>query len=218
MESYFEALNYYEKNRESDYLWEMMEEYSQMEKGVIKCIVFSAMCVESFLNDYAAMRMGDSDFYDNFDKLKPIGKFQLIANFVLKSEFDKSKSYYSLLKDLFRLRNGFVHNKSQEADIFGFSSLEEAEAFQKESMASADFLKMSESDRKEVDLDIKNAMNSLRAVYELAKYFEENNCGYSAVEELFNTHGVIYGSEREKEYKKYVFSKLNIKINERYLV
>ena len=100
----------------------------------------------------------------------------------------------------------------------GFSSLEEAEAFQKESMASADFFKMSQSARTEVDLDMKNAMNSLRAVYELAKYFEENKCGYSAVENLFNISCIIYGSEKEKEYKKYIFSKLNIKLSERYLV
>ena len=195
----------------------MSENYSQMQKGVIKCIVFSAMCVESFLNDYAATCLGDSEFYDNFDKLNPFGKFQLIANFILKSEFDKSKSYYSLFKELFRLRNNFVHNKSKEAEIQGFSSLEELEAIHKKFYDSEEFTKMSQSDRDEVDLDIKNALNSLRAVYELAKYFEENECGYLVVTQLFNTPGVIHGSESEKECKKYVFSKLNISVDERYL-
>ena len=69
---------------------------------VIVSVVFSAMAIEAFVNDYAVSCMGDKLFYQNFDHLSVISKLQLIAEFILKTEFDKEESYYSNLKLIFQ--------------------------------------------------------------------------------------------------------------------
>lgn len=87
----------------------------ETEENMMICCIFSEMALESFFNDYAASRLGDDEFYDEFGKLTTIGKFQLIVEFIIRKEFDKSQSYYSSLKSLKKIRNELVHNKSQDA-------------------------------------------------------------------------------------------------------
>lgn len=77
-------------------------------------VVFAQMAIESFFNDYAAACLGDNEFYDNFDKLDIIGKFQLITKFILKKTLDKSCEPYNSLKSLIKLRNSYIHNKSEK--------------------------------------------------------------------------------------------------------
>lgn len=218
MESYYEAFICYDDISENDFSGEKIEELLKMEKAVVKTIVFSAMCIESFLNDYGASCLGDSEFYGNFDKLNPLGKFQLISKFILKKDIEKDKSCYSLFKDLFHLRNEFVHNKSKESDFHGFSSLEECVDFYQGLMNPEEILEIPPIDKLEADSDMRKAFNSLKAIYELMKYFDENDSCCFAVERTFRTSGILLGSEREKEYKKYIFSKLNMKIDDRYLM
>ena len=102
MESYYNAKDLYLQIKKDNYVGERIHELVGMEKQVISAVVFSAMCIESFFNDYSAACLGDVEFYDNFDKLSTISKFQLIAQFILKKEIDKSKSYYSRLKLLIK--------------------------------------------------------------------------------------------------------------------
>ena len=59
---------------------------------LIISVVFCAMAIEAFVNDYAASCMGDKLFYQNFDHLSVISKMQLIAKFILKTEFNKEES------------------------------------------------------------------------------------------------------------------------------
>ena len=75
MEAYFHATKYYRVIRENDYSAFVGYELSELNKYIVKTVVFSAMSIESFLNDYAAACLGDSEFYSNFDKLSTIGKF-----------------------------------------------------------------------------------------------------------------------------------------------
>lgn len=207
MEEYFkvsEIFNYLSKN---DYIVSEEYNYSEMNKGVIKTVVFAAMAIESFMNDYAAACLGDSEFYSNFDKLSTISKFQLIAKFILKSEINKEASYYYYLKTLFRLRDSYVHNKSAKFNM-DFSSFEDASEYRKYVP-----IECSENicDKDEVNDDYKSALNALKAIKEIAEYFDEHDSNVMAMRILFNPLELLYGSEKEIEYKTRVFSELNIK-------
>ena len=126
MESYFYASKCYQVIRDNNYSRACVYDETEMDKHIVKTVVFSAMSIESFLNDYAAACLGDSEFYENFDKLSAIGKFQLIAKFILKCKVEKDRDYYFYLKTLFRLRDSYVHNKSKSFDLTGFGiSLED---------------------------------------------------------------------------------------------
>ena len=73
MEAYFHATKYYQIIRENNYSAFSGYELSEMNKYIVKTVVFSAMSIESFLNDYAAACLGDSEFYSNFDKSRTNG-------------------------------------------------------------------------------------------------------------------------------------------------
>ena len=75
-------------------------------------IVFSAMAVESFLNDYSAAVLEDSNYYNCYDSLNICNKFQLIVQFILHKKFEKGNEPYGLLSKLVKNRNELVHNKS----------------------------------------------------------------------------------------------------------
>lgn len=89
----------------------------ELKQNSIVSIVFSAMCIESFLNEYASACIGDSEFYGSFDTLSPEGKLMLISRFLFGMNLDKSQALYSCFKRLFKDRNQLVHNKSIHYDF-----------------------------------------------------------------------------------------------------
>ena len=96
MRNYYWAKKSYDTLDKTDY-----ENYlyvlDEIHKYTISTVVFSAMSIEAFFNNYAASCLGDEEFYDNFDKLSVISKFKLIAKFILKEDIDKTQSYYLYL-------------------------------------------------------------------------------------------------------------------------
>ena len=142
-------------------------------------IVFSAMAVESFLNDYSAAVLEDSNYYNCYDSLNICNKFQLIVQFILHKKFEKGNEPYGLLSKLVKNRNELVHNKSQD-----FSEiLENPEKFQGEK--KLDYLTIL---KEEVD----KATDAIRAVVKLVNYFEENDLGTSACERMFAYYTSCY--------------------------
>ncbi len=77
-------------------------------------IVFSAMTVEAFVNDYLAVCLQDDFYYENFDKLTVLQKVEIMFSIVWGEKLDKSQRLYSLLKKLIKQRNDFVHTKSKK--------------------------------------------------------------------------------------------------------
>ena len=71
-------------------------------------------------------------------------------------------------------------------------------------------------DKDEIDTDYKGATNALKAIKEIALYFDKNDASQIAMHRLFHPLGLQLGSEKEKEYKAMVFSELGIKVNENY--
>lgn len=214
MEAYFHVTTYYQIIRDNNYAAFSVYELLEMNKHIVTTVVFAAMSIESFLNDYAAACLGDSEFYSNFDKLSTIGKFQLIAKFILKGKVEKDKKYYFYLKTLFSLRDSYIHNKSTSMDLEGHATLEEylnpvQEVYKDE--LSEGFLRF---DKGEVDNAYNEATNALKAIKEIALYFDEKDARHISMNLLFHPLGLQVGSDKEKEYKALVFAKLGIKVDE----
>ncbi len=79
-------------------------------------IVFSAMTLEAFINDYLAVCLSDNFYYTTFDKLTVIQKIETIYSIVWEDTFDKSSELYNRIQALLKQRNLFVHSKSKELD------------------------------------------------------------------------------------------------------
>ena len=79
----------------------------------IQTIVFAAMTMESLINDYAAIKFGDSFFSQHIDKLDTLSKYLVTTRMVTQKSFPKDEQAYEYLKFLFKIRNKLVHAKSK---------------------------------------------------------------------------------------------------------
>ena len=61
-------------------------------------IVFSAMTLEAFINDYLAVCLTDDFYYANFDKLTVIQKIEILYSIVWGDTFDKSSELYNRIQ------------------------------------------------------------------------------------------------------------------------
>ena len=164
-----------------------IKSYRKLQRNVIISIVFSAMCVESFLNDYAAACLGDKEFYQSFDSLSPEKKFQLICTFILKHKIEKDKKYYCRLKDLIKARNNYIHNKSTMFDFEGIPvrTLEDVEATQ-------DLLYDEEFERNrireqniELAQEVQQAKFGIEALIEIARLIDDIDISANALGRIF---------------------------------
>lgn len=210
LESYYNAMISYGRIKDAEYSWDAWSEYYAMEKSIISTIIFSAMCIEAFFNDYAATCLGDSDFYDNFDKLAVLDKFELIARFILKSKVERSKSYYSRLKSLIKNRNLYIHNKSKNVDIKE-CTLEELQAFEEASPICEFECEQPKLNSAEIKNDMRIALDALKTIHEVAVYFDERDENIFATTRIFGNSG-FFQSESEKQYKSAVLPLLGIKV------
>lgn len=213
MESYYNAKDSYWRIKKDNYSGERTHELGEMEKQVISAVVFSAMCIESFFNDYSAACLGDVEFYDNFDKLSTISKFQLIAQFILKKEIDKSKSYYSRLKQLIKNRDNYVHNKSRFHEFQGYSKEEYEQIERIKKDADEEYIEYNFS-KVSVDDTFNQSLNALKAIYDIAIFFDLYDTNTHAVDRLFWPSGIVFGESWERKVKKTVFRDLGIKVIE----
>ena len=178
-------------------------------KEVISTVVFSAMAIEAFFNDYAAACLGDSEFYDNFDQLSTIGKFELIAKFILCAEVDKSKSYYSHLKKLIKSRNNYIHNKSTELTIPDIS-IEDAI---KADSRLAQYLSSDEDlpvDQGELNDGLNEALDALKAIRDIAQFFDLYDTNICATARFFGLY-CGFDVNSTEEYRRYALKMLRIK-------
>lgn len=76
-------------------------------------VVFSAMALEAFVNNYLAVCLTDEFFYSNLDKLNIKQKIEVIYNIIWEIEFNKSEKLYNCIHNLIKERNEFVHSKSK---------------------------------------------------------------------------------------------------------
>ena len=80
-------------------------------------IVFSALCLESLINDYCAIKKSGSFLKNYVDKLDTPSKWIIIPKIIVNQEISTDSQAFELLKELFTLRNELVHPKSKETEI-----------------------------------------------------------------------------------------------------
>lgn len=207
MDHYYQALVAYDNMEKAKFHDCVIGSCIRMEKHVIATVIFAQMCLESFFNDYAAACLGDSEFYDNFDKLDLKRKFLRIAKVILRAEVDKSKSYFSHLFSLIRNRNMFVHNKSHRAEFQGYSAEEFKDIYENREFGDSYMNKAEIADAK---ASMRDGLNALKAIRDIAYYFDEHDANAFALVKLMSPWG-LFDSEEERKQRELIFSKLKIK-------
>lgn len=170
----FKQLDFTGGIAEEDLIFDLFAEH------VISTIIFSTMCIEAYLNDYAAACLGDEEFYGYFDKLSIEGKFALIGKFVLLTQIDKSQSYYSRLKCLVRDRNKYTHSKSTA--FVEFNKLIDLSELDDEDLSLWEASGIDETPYREM---LNAAKNSLLAIRDIALFFDAHDSKADAIARLF---------------------------------
>ncbi len=199
MKHYCSAKKEFELIKEKQYSFDTYENFNSMSEHIDVVCVFSAMAIEAFFNDYAAACLGDSEFYDNFDKLSTISKFQLIAKFILKVKLDKNKSYYSNLKALIKERDSLVHGKSKS---FVFDSEKDIT-----SEWDTDTSEFPHINYQAVGADFKRAQNAIKALRDIALLFDSIDCNASAKFRLLSYSNII---ELNEDYINLIVKEFNV--------
>ena len=178
MLNYWEAKCKYEKLLHLKYMCGEAVELSQsLTNSSIVTVTFSAMALEAFFYDYAATNLGDKFYYENFEILRPTGKFQLIAKFILNTDVTKGTMLCNLVDLLFRERNNYVHSKSKDGSDLGMTEDE-----YKDFLAFAATDKGKEFLSRDIEIDmetpkimLRSAFDALCALREVGKFFDEHD-------------------------------------------
>jgi len=89
--------------------------YGREEKHRTSAIMFSVMCLESFIYDYAAEHFSDTYVKKYLDKLDLKAKWVVISKLVTGKDFPTDSQAFQGLLKLIEQRNKLVHYKSQRA-------------------------------------------------------------------------------------------------------
>ncbi len=93
--------------------------YSVVEEAAVEPVVYAGMCLEATLYDLAVCLFGE-EFIEHTDKLDPLAKFFVLAQFVDKQPPNKASVTYQTIQTVVTARNRLVHSKSQPG-IDGFN-------------------------------------------------------------------------------------------------
>jgi len=79
---------------------------------LIKAVTFGAMCLESFIYDYAANSFSDTYVRKYLDKLELVSKWVVIPRLTTGKDFPRESKAFEDLRRLIKERNDLVHAKS----------------------------------------------------------------------------------------------------------
>lgn len=203
IENYIDINNLYDElQKEEEWSHLFLSLIKEFEKKMIITVVFAAMALEAFFNNYAAACLGDDEFYDSFDKLSVINKFELIVKFIIKTDIDKSQAYYYHLKILQKDRNGFVHSKSKAyelpEDVISVNEIENR---------FNDTLKIEKRFLDDLKEELDKAENAIKALKTISLFFEEYDLNYSR---LFLSLHTPYDDDENGLRKKELLKKLDL--------
>lgn len=83
----------------------------------LQTVIFSAMCFEAAVFEYAADRLGDAYVRDHLDKLDVLSKWVIALRLVAGFELRKDRAPYAAFKQTVVARNQLVHSKSEPMDF-----------------------------------------------------------------------------------------------------
>lgn len=92
------------------------ELFDQRYTHQVTAIVFQAMAVEAFINEYTYLRLGKS-YFESIDKLSALDKILIGCKMITGKDFPKDRKAYYLLKTIIKLRNDLVHYKAKKIDL-----------------------------------------------------------------------------------------------------
>lgn len=189
LEHLSDSYDYLEKLKKLDRKTNSYDEFSniknRIELNYIEIIVFSIMCVEAFLNDYIASCILDENYYNNFDMLNVLSKFNLIVQFIFRDDSDKSEKCASMLKGLNKKRNNLVHSKSNDASHVAYHSLEESEEMESKINLDDYLDNIITEDLKSCYSLFNESKQAIITVVELAKYFDSQDIDSHALLRIF---------------------------------
>lgn len=81
----------------------------------VQSIIFSALSLEAFVNDFLLENLGKSNF-EALDKLEVKAKILIGTKMIIGKEFPKDMVAYQKLSKLISIRNKLVHAKSVNVD------------------------------------------------------------------------------------------------------
>lgn len=123
----------------------------EFSKNCIIAVTFSAMALEAFIYDYAAIEFGDEYVKNYIDKLDTVAKWVIVPRIVAGKEISKDKHCFELLRQTVRLRNEFVHSKSRQFNEEVFYNLSNKFGTKQLSKYSADAIKAMDELANEID-------------------------------------------------------------------
>ena len=144
------------------------------------------------------------------------GKLTGAYGIVWNDDLDKGQAYYCRLKRLFKERDAIVHSKSHLSKYQGMTEVE-FKQYVSQNTERADNVGYDEDafDKDEVDTVIRTALDSLKAIYDIAKLFDAHDSNVHAVSKLIRPNGVRWGEATEKQYKSVVLPALGIKVEKK---
>ena len=211
MEAYDTVAKQYDILLKKDSWVDSIADQEKFEKAMISCVVFSAMSIEAYLNDYAASCLGDSEFYKYFDKLSITGKLELITKFILQAPLDKSRETYRNIKMLVQDRNAFVHSKSTSCEYPKYTKeeLEARNEYWEENIANIEEPQM---DLESISKSLEKAENALKAIHGIAVHFDKNDTNAHAEVFLFAPSHIYFDPSGQANYREKAFELLKIKV------
>lgn len=96
-------------------MYEEAEIESILPDFTIPCIVFGALYLEAFINDYAFRKL-DRKLFEYVDKLDLVGKWLVVPELAVGKKFPKEQHVFELLKNIVKNRNRLVHFKTDSFD------------------------------------------------------------------------------------------------------
>ena len=118
MEAFYDLFITYRQLQKDKWLVPADEEFDLSEyihKKASITVVFSAMAVEAFINNYLSIRMGDEEFLDRFDRKPYRDKLDYLMKLVHPHDHDQQ--WYKDVRELFLIRNAYVHSHSSETPV-----------------------------------------------------------------------------------------------------
>lgn len=111
------SLLFREKARRTKLASEHVTFIMQSREYAIVAIIFSALTLESYINEYAARKKGVTYFNKHLEKIDFLNKWIVIPELCTGKSFPKNKQCYENLDKLKTMRNNLVHSKPKPIQI-----------------------------------------------------------------------------------------------------
>lgn len=166
-----------------------------VDENIVVCETFAAFAIESYLNTYAAACLGDSIFYDNYERLSVISKIQLISAILYQEHIEKGSELYYLLKHTFSARDQHAHNKSRHLDGNTWDEVLAAMDYSRNHIEE-EYENVLSSERERLTKEVNDAFLGIKTMVAVACYIDSHDSTANAKLKLLHIapDWEVYGS------------------------